>query len=103
MYTPLCECTNIIIYSLHIVFAVPPPSVVVTVPEGTHYVGTPLTLTCDITVDSAVDTSVMVEVTWTGSGAMSGNITRGAIADGAYQSTLVFNPLSESDKGELQL
>ena len=90
----LLPCVYITITDVFI-SAVPPPSVVVTVPEGTHYVGTPLTLTCDITVDSAVDTSVMAEVTWTGPGAMSGNTTTGEIMDSVYQSTLEFNPLSD--------
>ena len=83
--------------------AVPPPGVVVTVPEGTHYVGTPLTLTCDITVDSAVDTSVMAEVTWTGPGAMSGDTTTETVMTGVYQSTLELSPLSALDAGQLQL
>ena len=70
---------------------------VITVPAGTHYVGTPLTLTCDITVDSAVDTSVMADVTWT---RPSGVTTAETIMDGVYQSTLEFNPLSASDGGQ---
>ncbi len=61
---------------------------ITSVPDRTLYTGEDVTLTCDITLDPAVDSEVAVTVSWTGPG---GPITDG-VADmtyaAPYQSTL---------------
>ncbi len=80
---------------------VPPPSVAVTAdPDRTLYADEDVTLTCDITLDPAVDSEVAVTASWTGPG---GPITDGVsdIAGSglAYQSTLTLSSLTTSDSG----
>ncbi len=80
---------------------VPLPSVAVTADtDQTLYADENVTLTCDITLDPAVDSEVAVTASWTGPG--------GPITDGvsdmtgsglAYQSTLTFSSLTTSDSG----
>ena len=93
---------NNCLHCCHALFvSVPAPTVVVTVPQGTHSVGTPLTITCDVSVNVAVvDTPVMGMVTWTGPGAIPKDTITGTIEDGTYQSSLEFNPLTSGDGGE---
>ncbi len=63
--------------------------------------GDSLTLTCDITLDPAVDSEVAVTASWTGPG---GPITAGVsdmTGSGlAYQSTLTLSSLTSSDAGD---
>ena len=69
---------------------VPTPSVTVTVhPSGPLYAGTTsVTLTCTITLSDAVDTAVMMEVTWFRSGTLLSNTT----------SRVTISPLAESGR-----
>ena len=50
-------------YDYHL-FAVPAPNVSLIPPPSSLMAGTPHTLTCSITVSSAVDVDVTVDVTW---------------------------------------
>ena len=51
-------------YCLCILPVVPMPTVSVAPPSSPLYAGTPLSLTCTITVDAAVDVNVIVDITW---------------------------------------
>ncbi len=80
---------------------VPPPSVAVTADtDQTLYTDEVVTLTCDITLDPAVDSEVTVTASWTGPG---GPITAGVsevTGSGlTYQSTLTLSSLTTSDSG----
>ncbi len=73
---------------------------ITSVPDRTLYNGEDVTLTCDITLDPAVDTGVAVTVSWTGPG---GSITAGVSdirGSGPYQSTLTLSSLTTSDSGD---
>ena len=82
---------------------VPPPSINVTNSSST-YAGTNFNLTCTIELNTAVDTTVVVNSTWgrpvvipTGTHVVDSEPT----GTGAryYQSTLMFRPLNTSDSG----
>ena len=87
--------------------AVPPPSVTIThVPSTALFTGSDATLYCTVNVNEAVDTEVVVSVSWRKSGViiLSGDriwITnvepRGPLS---YESTLAISPLSIQDRGE---
>ncbi len=62
--------------------------------------GDPLTFTCNITLDPAVDSEVAVTASWTGPG---GPITAGVsdvTGSGPYQSTLTLSSLTTSNSGD---
>ena len=86
---------------------VPPPTVSITPNRtGVLYAGTPLTLTCSIQLNPAVDTTVMVTRMWRGPGSqtvsnsshvtVSNLVERGAFL---YETTIQFVPLSTTDSG----
>ncbi len=70
---------------------------VTSIPDRTIYAGEDVTLTCDITLDPAVDREVAVTASWTGPG---GPITAG-VADMTdaepYQSTLTLRNSAAGD------
>ncbi len=73
---------------------------ITSVPDRTLYTGEDVTLTCDITLDPAVDSEVAVTASWTRSG---GPITAGVsdiTGSGPYQSTLTLSSLTTSDSGD---
>ena len=81
---------------------VPPPSINVTNSSST-YAGTNFNLTCTIDLNTAVDTTVVVNSTWHGP-VMIPTGTRVTASEptgtGArYQTTLMFRPLNTSDSG----
>ncbi len=70
---------------------------ITSVPDRTLYAGENVTLTCDITLDPAVDSEVAVTASWTGPG---GPITAGVsdiTGTGPYQSTLTLSSLTTYD------
>ena len=86
---------------------VPQPTVSITLNRtGVLYAGTPLTLTCSIQLNQAVDTTVMVTRTWRGPGSqgvsnssrvtMSNILKRSAFL---YETTIQFSPLNTVDGG----
>ena len=84
--------------------SVPTPSVDVTVPDGTLYASTNITLNCTIQLDGAIDTRVDVTVVWTGppgTTATDGRITVSDVtgSNTTYQSTVTFTPLISNDNG----
>ena len=84
--------------------SVPTPSVNVTVPDGTLYAGTNVTLNCTIQLDGAIDTGVDVTVLWTGPPVLSTTGERITVPDvtgsrPTYQSTVTFTPLISNDDG----
>ena len=89
---------------------VPQPTVNITLNRtGDLYAGTPLTLTCSIQLNPAVDTTVMVTRMWRGPGSQtisnSSHVTvlnlveRGAFL---YETTIQFVPLSTTDSGNYE-
>ena len=76
---------------------------------GDLYGGTPLTLTCFIQLNPAVDTTVMVTRTWSGPGSqgvsnsshvtVSNLLNRSALL---YKTTIEFGPLSTTDRGDYE-
>lgn len=86
----------IILWKYYLSYTVPSPSVVVSVPSGTKYAGTFLTMTCTITVDDGVTTDVEVDVTWTpASGQLSVQPTTGSKP--VFSSIATVSPLSIND------
>ena len=94
-FISMCSC-------MFVVPAVPPPSVSVTNSSGT-YAGTNFNLTCAIKLNTAVDTTVVINSTWHGpvviptgprvvASAPTGTGSR-------YQTILMFCPLNTSDSG----
>ena len=89
---------------------VPQPTVNITLNRtGDLYAGTPLTLTCSIHLNPAVDTTVMVTRMWRGPGSqtvsnsshvtVSNLVERGAFL---YETTIQFVPLSTTDSGNYE-
>ncbi len=73
---------------------------ITSVPDRTLYTGEDVTLTCDITLDPAVDSGVAVTASWTGPG---GPIIAGVsdiTGSGPYQSTLTLSSLTTSKSGD---
>ena len=91
-------------------FTVPQPTVNVTSNRtGVLYAGTPLTLTCSIQLNPAVDTTVMVTRTWSGPGSQvisnSSHVTVSDILKKSafiYTTTIEFDPLSATDSGDYE-
>ena len=81
---------------------VPPPSINVTNSSST-YAGTNFNLTCTIELNTAVDTTVVVNSTWHGPVVIPTGtrvIASEPTGTGArYQTTLMFHPLNTSDSG----
>ena len=93
---------------LYFFVTVPPPTISITPNRtGVLYAGTPLTLTCSIQLNPAVDTTVMVDRMWSGSGSqavsngshvtVSNLVERSAIF---YETIIQFVPLSITNSGD---
>ena len=99
----LCACTNCCVTLL----TVPQPTVNVTPNRtGDLYAGTPLTLTCSIQLNPAVDTGVVVTRMWRGPGSLvvsnTSRVTVSNLLNGStflYEMTIEFIPLSTTDSG----
>ena len=80
--------------------AVPPPEVQVSLRSGPLYVGTSLTLSCAVTVDSSVNNNESVTIEWIGSqgGRVSFDDTLRA-SENTYEGNLTISPLSMDDSG----
>ena len=86
---------------------VPQPTIFITPNRtGVLYAGTPLTLTCSIQLNPAVDSTVMVVRVWRGPGSQvvssSSHVTVSNLverSDNLYKTTIQFSPLSTSDGG----
>ena len=95
---------------LHLFFTVPQPTVNITANHtGVLHAGIPLTLTCSIQLNPAVDTTVMVTRMWSGPGSQSlSNDTRVTVSNllnrsaFIYKTTIEFGPLSTSDGGNYE-
>ena len=93
--------------SLH---TVPQPTVTITpIRTGIPYAGTPLSLTCSIQLNPAVDTTVMVTRTWSGPGSQAvSNSSRVTVpnlvktSDNLYVAAIQFIPLSTTDSGNYE-
>ena len=94
--------------SINLIFlTVPPPTVSVTLNRtGILYAGTPLTLTCSIQLNPAVDTTVVVARMWSGPGSQtvsnSSRITVSNLVESSgfvYKTTIEFAPLNTTDSG----
>ena len=75
---------------------VPTPSITASPSTGALYAGTSLSLTCDYTLSSSVDTAPQTAVVWIVGGAAV-DISSGRIS--ATGDTLSFSPLATSDTG----
>ena len=99
---PACNCVT-----LH---TVPQPTVNITSNRtGVLYAGTPLTLTCSIQLNPAVDTTVVVNRMWSGPGSHtvsnSSRVTVSNLAERSailYESTIEFSSLSTTDSGNYE-
>ena len=86
---------------------VPQPTIFITPNRtGVLYAGTPLTLTCSIQLNPAVDSTVMVVRVWRGPGSQvvssSSHVTVSNLverSDNLYKTTIQFSPLNTSDGG----
>ena len=87
---------------MFILSTVPPPSVSVTHSSST-YAGTNFNLTCTIELNTAVDTTVVVNSTWHGPVVIPTgtrvNASEPTSTGARYQTTLMFRPLNTSDSG----
>ena len=91
-------------------FAVPSPTVSITPNRtGILYAGTPLTLTCSIQLNPAVDTPVIVTRMWSGPGSQavsnSSLVTVSNLLEGSailYKTTIQFVPLTTTDSGNYE-
>ena len=91
-------------------FTVSQPTVSIT-PNytGVLYAGIPLTLTCSIQLNPAVDTTVMVTRMWSGPGSQGvSNSSRVTVSNllkrstFLYKTTIEFDPLSTTDSGNYE-
>ena len=91
-------------------FTVSQPTVSIT-PNytGVLYAGIPLTLTCSIQLNPAVDTTVMVTRMWRGPGSQGvSNSSRVTVSNllkrsaFLYKTTIEFDPLSTTDSGNYE-
>ena len=104
----LCACTNcsVILFTC----TVPQPTVNITpYHTGVLHAGTPLTLTCSIQLNPAVDTTVVVTRTWRGPGSQTvSNISRVTVSNLVsrstflYETTIEFIPLNTTDTGNYE-
>ena len=83
---------------------VPQPTVTITPNRtGVLYAGTPLTLTCSIQLNPAVDTTVVVTRIWSKPGSQAVSNSRVTVSnlversDNLYESTIEFSSLNTSD------
>ena len=101
----LCDFSSTIF-----LYTVPQPTVSITPNHsGVLYAGTPLTLTCSIQLNPAVDTTVMVTRMWRGPGSqvvsnssrvtVSNVVERGVLL---YETTIEFDLLSTTDSGNYE-
>ena len=89
---------------------VPQPTVNITPNRtGDLYAGTPLTLTCSIQLNPAVDTTVMVTRMWRGPRSQtisnSSHVTVSNLVERPaffYETTIQFSPLSTTDSGDYE-
>ena len=102
----LHACTN----SCITLYTVPQPTVNITPNRtGVLYAGTPLTLTCSIQLNPAVDTTVMVTRTWSGPGSQAVSISSRVTvsnlvkrSENLYETTIEFGPLTTTDTGDYE-
>ena len=79
---------------------VPAPEVSLSVPRGTLYEGTSLTLSCNATLPPSVDTNVNVAIQWTPNTTDDRvTITPASSLQSPFISTLTINPLATTDTG----
>ena len=98
----LCDFSSTIF-----LYTVPQPTVSITPNHnGVLYAGTPLTLTCSIQLNPAVDTTVMATRMWRGPGSqVVSNSSRVTVSNllkrltFVYETTIEFDPLSTTDSG----
>ena len=89
---------------------VSPPTISITSNRtGVLYAGTPLTLTCSIQLNPAVDTTVMVTRMWRGPASQvvsnSSHVTLSNLVERSallYETTIQFSPLSTTDSGNCE-
>ena len=81
----------------------PVPDVVVTAAYATPlYVGSRLTLTCNVTLDPNVDSNETVTTSWSGPNNNSGDrhlVTATSGSGSTYTSSLRISPLTDQDNG----
>ena len=110
--------SRLICYSIRVACAptngpfhtVPQPTVSITPNHtGVLYAGTPLTLTCSIELNPAVDTTVIVTKMWRGPGSQvvsnSSRVTVSNLVERSaflYETTIEFVPLSTSNGGDYE-
>ena len=89
---------------------VSPPTISITSNRtGVLYAGTPLTLTCSIQLNPAVDTTVMVTRMWRGPASQvvsnSSHVTVSNLVERSallYETTIQFSPLNTTDSGNYE-
>ena len=80
----------------------PVPSPIITttgLPNQVAIVGSNLTLTCNIQLDPSVDSTVMVNSTWTAPGGATLSGSNPSWTESSYQSTLMLASLGTGDAG----
>ena len=95
---------------LYFFITVPLPTISITPNRtGVLYAGTPLTLTCSIQLNPAVDTTVMVTRMWRGPASQvvsnSSHVTMSNIFNRStflYETTIEFGPLNTTDSGDYE-
>ena len=81
------------------ILPVPPPTVTVYVSNQVTIAGSNLTLTCNIQLDPSVNSTVMVNSTWTGPGGATLSGSNPSLNGSSYQSTLMLTSLGTGDAG----
>ena len=80
--------------------AVPPPDVQVSLRSGPLYVGTSLSLSCAVTIDSSVNNNESVTIEWIGSQGSQVSINDTLrVYENTYEGNLTISTLSMDDSG----
>ena len=97
------RCVSMNITFCIYVITVPAPNVVVTATNATPlYVGSSLTLTCNVTLDPNVNNNETVTTSWNGPNRISGKrylVDNASNSDRRYTSSLTINPIVQKDSG----
>ena len=87
------------IYIYYVFFLVPSPRVTITPPNPVVLVGGSINLTCNVTLDPSVDSTVMVTSTWTAPGGATLSGSNPLWIGASNQSTLMLTSLGTQDAG----
>ena len=92
-------CSSCHIYTNHALHLVPTPFATITTLNPVVLVRGNITLTCNIQLDPSVDSTVMVNSTWTAPGGATLSGSNPSWTGSSYQSTLMLTSLGTGNAG----